>query len=201
VIMFSKRSIAVAAILGAAGLAAAASGQSEKAKIDRALAAAPPDIAKNATVAEWDGKSEMKILRRGTNGFTCLPGDPDEPGHPALCANEAAMQWHRDFAAHKPKPTITVPGVEYMLAGATQRSDSDPNDKTSPPVQMGPHWMIMFPFDPATTGLPTTHAGTGAYIMWAGTPWAHLHIMGNPQHMGDMSMSGAMAGSNPLPHK
>jgi hypothetical protein len=112
-----------------------------------------------------------------------------------LCANEAAMQWHRDFAEHKPAPTITVPGVEYMLAGATQRSDSDPYDKTSAPVQMGAHWMIMFPFDPKTTGLPTTHLGTGAYIMWAGTPWAHLHIMGNPQQMGGTS------GSIPVPHK
>jgi hypothetical protein len=36
------------------------------------------------------------------------------------------MQWNMEFAEHKPKPTTTVPGIEYMLAGATQRSDSDP---------------------------------------------------------------------------
>jgi hypothetical protein len=24
------------------------------------------------------------------------------------------------------------------------------------------------------------HKPTGAYIMWAGTPWAHVHIMGAP---------------------
>jgi hypothetical protein len=29
--------------------------------------------------------------------------------------------------------------------------------------------MIMWPFDPETTGLPTTHKPTGAYIMWAGS--------------------------------
>jgi NAD(P)-dependent dehydrogenase (short-subunit alcohol dehydrogenase family) len=28
-----------------------------------------------------------------------------------------------------------------MLVGATQRSDSDPNDKTSPPITVGPHWI------------------------------------------------------------
>jgi hypothetical protein len=45
---------------------------------------------------------------------------------------------------------------------------------------VGPHWMIMWPFDPMTTGLPTTHKPTGAYITWAGSPYAHVHIMGRP---------------------
>ena len=61
----------------------------------------------------------------------------------------------------------TVPGITYMLAGATQRSDSDPNDMTSMPIEIGPHWMIMWPFDPKTTSLPTTHKPTGAYIMFS----------------------------------
>jgi hypothetical protein len=39
-----------------------------------------------------------------------------------------------------------------MLAGATQRSDSDPYDTASPPISVGSHWMIMWPFDPNTTG-------------------------------------------------
>ena len=69
---------------------------------------------------------------------------------------------------------------EYMLAGATQRSDSDPFDKTDPPIKIGPHWMILWPFDPKTSGLPTVHKATGAYIMYAGTPWAHVHVMGAP---------------------
>ena len=56
-----------------------------------------------------------------------------------------------------------------MLAGATQRSDPDPYDKTSPPITVGPHWMIMWPFDARATGLPITYRDTGAYIMWAGS--------------------------------
>jgi hypothetical protein len=43
-----------------------------------------------------------------------------------------------------------------MLAGATQRSDSDPYDRTSPAITVGSHWMIMWPFDAKATGLPTT---------------------------------------------
>ncbi|MGA8023409.1 MAG: hypothetical protein WB990_10605, partial [Candidatus Acidiferrales bacterium] len=141
---------------------------------------APPDVAAAATVAEMDAHGKMTVLRPGTNGFTCMPGDPSGVGQPAMCADQASMQWFKDFAEHKPKPTNTVPGITYMLAGATQRSDSDPNDATSPPIAIGPHWMIMWPFDPKTTGLPTTHRPMGAYIMWAGTPYAHLHIMGRP---------------------
>jgi hypothetical protein len=109
-----------------------------------------------------------------------MPGNLSVIGDPPMCADAASMQWAADFTAHKPKPTNTVPGITYMLAGATQRSDSDPYDTTSPPITVPPHWMIMWPFDPKATGLPTTHRDTGAYIMWAGSPYAHVHIMGRP---------------------
>lgn len=155
--------------------------ESAQAEIDRALSAAPPHVAREAAVAKVDSQGRIvKVLRAGSNGFTCMPGDPEEIGRPAMCEDEASMQWFADFLQHKPKPTNTVPGIIYMLAGATQRSDSDPYDKASPPIRVGPHWMIMWPFDPQTTGLPTTHKPTGAYIMWAGSPYAHLHIMGAP---------------------
>jgi hypothetical protein len=116
----------------------------------------------------------------GNNGFTCMPGNPKVIGQPPMCADAAAMQWSADFETHKAKPTNTEPGIIYMLAGATQRSDTNPYDTTSPPIPIGPHWMIMWPFDPKSTGLPTTHKPTGAYIMWAGSPYAHVHVMGRP---------------------
>jgi hypothetical protein len=154
--------------------------ESAQEKIDRALSAGPASIASHATVAEPDSEGGLKILRQGTNDFTCMPGDPHGVGQPAMCADKVAMQWNSDFEQHKARPSTAVPGIVYMLAGATQRSDSDPFDQTSPPIPIGPHWMIMWPFDPATSGLPTTHKPTGAYIMWAGTPWAHVHVMGAP---------------------
>ena len=154
--------------------------ETTQAKIARALSAAPADIAKSARVVDKDAQGKMIVLREGTNGFTCMPGDPKVIGDPAMCSDAASMQWAADFKAHKPKPTNTVPGITYMLAGATQRSDSNPYDTTSPPIHVGPHWMIMWPFDPKATGLPVTHKDTGAYIMWAGSPYAHLHVMGHP---------------------
>lgn len=154
--------------------------ETKEAKIARALSAGPEDVARKARVVDTNASGEMVVLREGTNGFTCMPGNPKVIGDPAMCADAASMQWAADFKAHKPKPTNTVPGITYMLAGATQRSDSDPYDKTSPAITVPPHWMIMWPFDPKTTGLPTTHRDTGAYIMWAGSPYAHLHVMGHP---------------------
>jgi hypothetical protein len=174
--------LAVGAIVGALdsrGFAQTTT-QGAQDKIARALSAGPANVTSNATVAEPDGHGGLKVLRPGTNDFTCMPGDAGGIGAPPLCADKVAMQWNKDFEEHKPKPTTTVPGVEYMLAGATQRSDSDPFDRTSPPIRIGPHWMILWPFDPATSGLPTHHKSTGAYIMWAGTPWAHVHVMGVP---------------------
>jgi len=156
------------------------SGETTQAKIARALSAAPPAVAKSAKVVDTDAQGKVTVLREGDNGFTCMPGNPKVIGDPPMCADAASMQWAADFRAHKPKPTNTVPGITYMLAGATQRSDSDPYDKTSPAIKVGPHWMIMWPFDPKATGLPTTHKSTGAYIMWATSPYAHVHIMGNP---------------------
>ena len=155
--------------------------ESTQAEIARALSAAPPDVAREARVARVDSQGKIvEVLRPGSNGFTCLPGDPKEIGQPAMCEDQASMQWFSDFLQHKPKPINRVPGIIYLLAGATQRSDSDPYDKKSPAIKVGPHWMIMWPFDPKATGLPTYHKLTGAYIMWAGSPYAHLHVMGSP---------------------
>ena len=156
------------------------SGDSTQVKIARAMSAGPADVAKTARIIDTDAQGKMIVLREGNSGFTCMPGNPKAVGEPPMCVDAAAMQWYDDAKAHKPKPTNTIPGITYMLAGATQRSDSDPHDTTSMPIEIGPHWMIMWPFDPKTTGLPTSHKPTGAYIMWAGSPYAHVHIVGRP---------------------
>jgi hypothetical protein len=160
--------------------ASAGSDDSTQVKIARAMSAGPTEVAKAARIVDTDAQGKMVVLREGNNGFTCMPGNLKVVGEPPMCVDAPSMQWFSDAKAHKPKPTNTVPGITYMLAGASQRSDSDPNDTTSMPIDVGPHWMIMWPFDPKATGLPTTHKPTGAYIMWAGSPYAHVHIMGRP---------------------
>ena len=40
---------------------------------------------------------------------------------------------------------------------------------------------MLWPIDPATTGLPTRPNADWAYIMLAGTPFAHLMIYQDPK--------------------
>jgi hypothetical protein len=80
----------------------------------------------------------------------------------------------------KPAPTNTVPGIIYMLCGATQHSNTDRFDRTSPAIPIGPHWMIIWPYDAARDGLPNTVRDAGAWVMFDGTPYAYLHICGTP---------------------
>ncbi len=154
--------------------------ETKEAKIARALAAAPENVAKNARVIDRDENGAEVVLREGTNGFTCFPGHSGVVGDSAYCANEAALRWEKDFITLKPKPTNAEPGIEYMLLGGTDWSAADPNATAGTPIKEPPHWRILWPFDPKTTGLPTEPKQDGTWIMWAGTPWAHLMINQKP---------------------
>jgi len=153
---------------------------SKEAKIARALSAAPPEVARAAKVVEQDEHGNETTLREGSNGFTCFCGHPGEVAGQPFCANAPAMQWESDYAQHKPKPTNSEPGIEYMLAGGTDWSASDPNASSGTRIKEPAHWMIMWPFEASATGLPTQPQQTGTWIMWAGTPWAHLMINQRP---------------------
>src|ERR1700682_5706131 len=168
-------------LAGAALLAmtAAAPAETPAQKIARALSAGPPSITAHATVADMDDKGKMTVLRKGTNGWTCIPGHPGVVGDDAMCADAATMQWGADWAAHKAKPTNTKPGIAYMLAGGTDWSATDPFATKGTPIKEPPHWMVMWPV-PKDSGLPTTPKDTGTWIMYAGTPYAHLMINGKP---------------------
>jgi hypothetical protein len=150
-------------------------------KIARAMRSGPPQITRDATVAEMDHHGNVaRILRNGTNGWICMPGDENKIGAPPMCVDELGMQWFKDALTGQPRPNNKAPGLCYMLCGATQHSNTDISDKTSPAIPIGPHWMILWPFDPAQSGLPTTVRDAGAWIMFAGTPYAYLHICGTP---------------------
>ncbi len=45
---------------------------------------------------------------------------------------------------------------------------------------IGPHWMIIWPYDAKRCGLPNTVRDAGAWVMFDGTPYAYLHICGTP---------------------
>lgn len=149
-------------------------------KIKRAMLAGPSAITKDATVVEMDAAGVMNVLRKGTNEWVCFPGNENRIGDPPMCADPMAMRWFRDAHAKRSKPTNLTPGICYMLCGATQHSNTDATDLTSPAIPIGPHWMIMWPFSAELTGLPTTVRDAGAWVMFNNTPYAYLHICGTP---------------------
>ncbi len=149
-------------------------------KIKRAMLSGPAEITKDATVVDMDEHGQMSVLRKGTNHWICLPGNENRISDPPMCADPMAMQWFMDALAGKPRPTNTAPGLCYMLCGATQHSNTNALDLTSPAIPIGPHWMIMWPFDAKTCGLPTTVRDAGAWVMFNETPYAYLHICGTP---------------------
>ena len=149
--------------------------ESNTSKIARALSAGPVPIRAGATVIWIADDGKVTTLRKGTNGWTCGVGTKGEVGADPFCGDAAAMQWANDWMTHKPKPTNTVPGIMYMLAGARDWSATDPYATKGKPIVEPPHWMILYPFGKASA-LPTGVKMNGTSIMWAGTPYAHLMI-------------------------
>jgi hypothetical protein len=163
--------------VAAEGSSKAVRAMSKDAMIRNALSAAPKAIAKDATVMGPGPDGKMTELRAGSNGFTCFPDNPSTPGQDPMCADEQSMKWAQSLMNHDEKPANTAPGIAYMLRGGSDISATDPFATTSDHyVSSPPHWMILWPADAKTSGLATTPKKTGTWIMWAGTPYAHLMI-------------------------
>jgi hypothetical protein len=143
------------------------------AMIASALAAAPRAVASGASVMTGDGK----MLRKGSNGWTCMPDNPVTPGPDAMCFDKAGMAWAMAWMGHKQPPATT--GFAYMLAGGTDFSNTDPysTKPTAGWVRTGPHLMILSAEAAASSGYPSgqTHPDTSKpYVMFGGTPYAHI---------------------------
>ncbi len=144
--------------------------------IASAMSAAPVSISADAAVMAWDGTQ----LREGTNDWTCLPDNADTPGTDPECVNEAWLNFMNAYM-NKTEPTYTEIGFSYMLQGDTPVSNSDPfaTEPTGPEdwvTDPGPHLMIVVPDAEMLEGISTDHLNGGPWIMWPGTPYAHIMI-------------------------
>jgi hypothetical protein len=146
----------------------------------QALSAAPKSIADGAAVVRMGADGNMKTLRKGTNGFTCMVMGTDK-----MC-NDANSMAFIQAVMNKSMPSDKL-GVSYMLAGDQGASNTDPYATAKTPdnhwVVTGPHIMV---FGPASKSLGYTEAKdpdpTKPYMMWAGTPYEHAMIpMGSPK--------------------
>jgi hypothetical protein len=166
----------------ASGNAAMASTNAAPAEdpIASAESAAPASIAHDASIVTMDAGGKATTLRQGKNGWTCIPDAPDTPGPDPMCMDANAAKWAAAWMGHKPPPEGTI-GVMYMLEGGTDASNTDPY-ATKPTaenewVKTGPHIMVVGSKE-ILAGHPSGAKPDTAvpYVMWAGTPYAHLMV-------------------------
>ena len=193
--MMRAKTVTVTLILGLCSLATAPLAGADEAKpaakpaakaapsdaeiIKSALRAAPASVGKNATIVDMGADGKMRTLRKGKNGFTCMPGKPNTQGLDSMCMDANAMEWAGAWMAHKPPPAGKV-GMMYMLAGDSGASNTDPFATGPTPtnhfIKTGSHVMVVG----ADAGLLDMYPKladpdvTAPYVMWVGTPYQHL---------------------------
>ena len=174
--------LAVSAVLGTLAVGGGtASAAAKQAKIANAMSAAPAAVAAKATVLDWpaDHGGAMTTLRKGSNGWTCLPNDPMTPTDDPQCLDRGGMAWMDAWMMQK-APKLSTPGMAYVLRGCTVASNTDPMAmepaKGRKWVETGPHVMI-FPTAKLDVKAYGTNPRKGTpYVRWAGTAYEHLVV-------------------------
>ena len=159
---------------------------SEKDQTALALSGAPPHIAKEAGIMIYGADGKLTETKKSANGFTCIPSVMNLPDPDPMCMDAAVQQWMTDLMEKAPKPTNTVPGIAYMARGGSHFEKDRKvvmSGDGAKIVKEPPHWMVMWPFDAAATKLPTAPNPSGVYIMFEGSPYAHLMVYQDPRKM------------------
>lgn len=165
------------------GAAAPVLAQADRdALIRNALSAAPAAIADSATVQDDKGT----VLRKGSNGWICMPDNPAQANNAPMCLDQPWMEFIEALMS-KRAPTLRSIGVGYMLQGDMPVSNTDPF-ATGPTANnqwienSGPHIMMVFPDPAMLSRFSSDHRTGGPWVMWQGTPYAHLMIPASPRH-------------------
>lgn len=143
------------------------------AMIKEALMAAPPSLAAVATIKDWEGN----VLREGKGDFVCLPRRPGSKVVDAMCLDEPWLAWAKAWVNKTPVKVDRV-GMAYMLAEDGGASNIDPFAEGPTAdnqwVVEGKHLMIIVPDPASLDGMSTDPDSGGPYVMWKGTPYAHI---------------------------
>ena len=148
----------------------------EQDPVANARSAAPASISADAPVVDLQGN----VLAEGSGPYKCIPDDPQTPGDSPMCLDEPWMSFLQAWSK-KQKPVVKKVGIGYMLQGDFPGSNTDPFATGPTPDNQwiedaGPHLMVVVPDPAALQGLTTDPKTGGPWVMWAGTPYAHIMI-------------------------
>lgn len=172
------------------GIAVAPTSRSEREpagsdKVTNAMSAAPEAIARNATIMDWPEAAggEPKQLRAGSNGWVCYPSTPKSVGSSGddpMCLDKQFQGWGAALMSKQKPPQMKSVAVAYMLQGDAGVSNVDPYATGPKPdnqwVKTGPHVMVIAPDPAMLASVPTDPASGGPFVMWKGTPYAHIMV-------------------------
>ena len=157
---------------------------SDEEKMREALGAAPSGVAENAAILDWPAEEggDFRVLREGSNGWTCLPDQPGDlrDNYEPMCNDAVWMAWYRTVVMEGEPPRVDGLGVSYMLNAEWATSNTDPGARGPSPdnewVEGGAHIMLVVP-DPAMLDhFPDDPSPDHPYVMYKGTPLVHLMI-------------------------
>ncbi len=86
------------------------------------------------------------------------------------------------------KPGNTQPGIAYMAKGGWHWEKGGmilmQEEADAKLVKEPPHWMLFWPVDAEASGFPSRpHKKFGSYVVFDGTPYAHLMIHQDPMEL------------------
>lgn len=170
---------------------AAADVPSPHVQIAAAIQAAPADLREGAAVLGYNQKGELVKLREGKNELICVANDPSKASFSVACYHrdlDPYMTRGRELIAQKvsgqkrneirwkevAEGKLSLPREPrtlYVLTG-TGFDSSSGNVKDA-----YLRWVIYLPFaTPESTGLSTKASENAPWLMFPGTPGAHIMI-------------------------
>jgi hypothetical protein len=159
-------------------------------QIASAILAAPKERRSDAMVLGYNSKGEVVTLRKGSNDLICLADDPSDKTFSVACyhkdlepfmarGRELAAEGMKGSARHEARwkevqdgkvPMPHEARMLYVLTGSGY--DSAKGEVTKAYLR----WVVYVPYaTPESTGLSTT-PGPAPWLMYPGTPGAHIMI-------------------------
>jgi hypothetical protein len=159
-------------------------------QIASAVLAAPKDMRAGAAVLGYNDKGELVTLRKGENDLICLAADPKAKSFSVACYHkdlEPYMARGRELAAQGLKGKerqekrwkevedgkVAMPkGAHLLYVLSGKGFDAAKGEVVDGELR----WVVYIPYaTPESTGLPTS-GGAGPWLMYPGTPGAHIML-------------------------